>query len=145
MTICRAWKTFASVAAISLGLAAPTLARPYVNGVYSGTVRQAVPHSYAGTITFHVHGHKLTGLRFSVTMVCSRALIAQVQAPTSTLKIKVTKKGKFLYTGTVAGTKLKLRGKVHGHKASGTFFESFRTAPGHHCSMLAPAPFHTRV
>ena len=137
----------AALAAFTFGLAAvtPALARPFANGVYTGKVRQAVPHAYAGAISFRVHGHKLTELQFTATMVCSRALVAQVQSPASTLKIRVARNGTFAYKGTVRGTKLKLQGTLHGHRARGTFFESFQTAPGHRCSMVSPAPFRTHA
>ena len=137
--------TLVAVASACALAAAPALARPFAGGLYTGTVRQAVPHAYAGKISFTVRGHRLTKLQFNVTMVCSRALIAQVQAPANKLKISVQRTGKFSYAGVVHGTRLKLQGTIRGHRASGTFFESFQTAPGHRCSMVTPAPFQTQV
>ena len=136
----------ACLAASWLGLVAPpalAAGRAYVGGVYSSTVRQTVPRSYEGTISFRIHDRKLTKLRFTVTMVCAKVLIAQVQSPPSALEIPVARDGSFSYTGTVSGTTVQLQGALRGHRARGMFFESFRTAPGHTCTMLTPAPFGT--
>jgi hypothetical protein len=136
------------LAVACVGVGAPSaLASPraYAAGAYTATVRQTVPRSYAGKISFRIHGNRLGHLRFSVTMVCAKVLIAQVQSPPSALKIKIARNGHFSYVGTVAGTMVRLHGRLRGHRATGMFFESFRTAPGNRCTMLAPAPFNTGV
>jgi hypothetical protein len=127
--------------------AAPALASrlAYAAGAYTAKVKQTVPRVYSGAIGFRVHHGKLTNLRFTVTMVCARVLIAQVQSPPSTIAVSIAPNGSFSYSGVVSGTSIQLHGAFHGRNVHGKFFESFHTGAGSSCTMLAPAPFGTRL
>jgi hypothetical protein len=137
------------LAAASLVLAvSPALAshrKGYVNGLYMGTVKQSTPNAYAGAIGFTIHGHTLTQLRFSVTMVCAGQLITKVDSPPTGLTAKVGEGGRFAYAGSFSGAQVKLHGVVQGHRAKGTLFESIPMGPGVQCTMQSAAPFGTGV
>ncbi len=120
---------------------AHTSKRSYFNGAYAGTVNQSIPQAYRGAIGFTVHAGVLSGLHFTVTMVCGKLLLAQVQSPPTSLHVRVSRAGDFAYTGSVAGAQVDLEGRIRGGHASGTFFESFHTSAVNVCTMYSPAPF----
>lgn len=116
-------------------------AHPYLTGPYLGKVNQSVPQAYSGWIGFQIRSGALSRLQFKVTMVCGKLLMTEVQSPPNSVQIRLARDGSFSYVGTVAGAEVHLQGQVHGHSASGTFFESFRTTPQFACTMYQPAPF----
>jgi|GEM_PF-4347057 len=133
----------AGALALALGGAVPALAAPrrYASGDYAGRVSQAIPLAYRGSIGFSIRSGVLTALRYQVTMVCGKLLMAQVSSPPSRLRVAVRRDGSFSYAGRVGGAVVRLRGTVRGRRARGTFFESFHTATNYSCTMYAAAPF----
>lgn len=132
--------------AVSPALAAKRrLARhEYSAGSYLGQVSQSVPQAYSGTIGFSIRSGKLSNLHFKVTMACG-TLMAQVASPPSSLRVKIARDGTFSYSRTVGGTHVELRGRVHGGRVAGRFFESFHMSALDLCTMYRPAAFGAGV
>lgn len=137
--------TAAALAACVLGAgsAQAATAGPGVinrSGTYNGTIWQTLPRFYVGHIHFIVSGGKIFDLRFTAGTVCGSmwAIDSDHAIPEFPLALKPT--GAFAYQGTIASRVIRLRGKISGNRARGTFFQAF-SAAALTCTMGQPAAF----
>jgi hypothetical protein len=110
------------------------------SGTYNGQIKQVVPKAYTGHIHFIVRRGKITRLRFTVGTMCGTMWAVDQDHALLSFLLKLKPTGAFAYKGTVAGRFVRLRGKITGNKAHGTFFQAFPLG-ALTCTMGQAAPF----
>jgi hypothetical protein len=110
------------------------------SGTYNGQLNQLLPKPFKGHIHFVVSRGNITKLRFTAETLCGTMTVIDKDHAVPDFPLKVKPTGAFSYKGTVAGRQIRLRGRIIGDKAQGTFFQSFTTS-GLTCTMTHAAPF----
>jgi hypothetical protein len=110
------------------------------SGTYNGQISQLLPQAYTGHIHFVIRRGKISDLRFTAGTMCGAmwAIDKDHALPEFSLQLQPT--GAFSYHGTIVGRVIRLRGRIIGNKAVGTFFQSF-SASGLACTMGQAAAF----
>jgi hypothetical protein len=137
----------AALAAAALAASAPaaTVSPGLANraGTYNGDIWQILPTApnlYIGHIHFVVSGGKIFDLRFTAQTTCGTMSAIDKDHSLPEFPLALGPTGAFSYSGTVAGRVLRLRGRIIGGRAHGTFFQSFSLS-ALTCSMGQPAAF----
>ena len=110
------------------------------SGTYNGEIWQTLPKFYVGHIHFIVSRGKISGLRFTAGTMCGALWAIDTDNALPDFPVALKPTGAFSYQGTVAGRVIRLRGKIFGNRAQGTFFQSFSTS-GLTCTMGQPVAF----
>ena len=112
---------------------------PFKLGAYAGRTAETTPQVYRGKIQFVVHRQSITGLAFTVGVVCNGVWAIESDTLTK-FSAKIRHGGAFSYSGTTQGRRIHFKGRVKSGRATGLLSQTFRWG-SELCSMGPPASF----
>lgn len=112
---------------------------PFKPGVYTGTTAEQKPRVFTGKINFTVHRDAITGLSFTVGVVC-KGLWVIASDTLSHFKARIHQDGVFSYLGTTEGRQIMFKGKIKDHQATGSLAQAFKWG-SERCTMRHSASF----
>ncbi len=116
---------------------------PYTSGTYLGSLAQLVPSPAVSVIRFGVSGRTLSGVSVKVIEVCGYVLPSVLGDSPKGLSVPISPDGSFAYDQIVQGDHIQFKGRLHGHQATGTFFDTLQIGVLQ-CTMVRPASFTAR-
>lgn len=110
-------------------------------GVYAGRTAEQKPRVFTGKINFTVHRDAVTGLSFTVGVLC-KGMWVIASDTLSHFKSRIHRDGEFSYSGTIQGRQIVFKGKVKDDRATGSLAQTFkwgseRCMMGHSASFTA--------
>ncbi len=112
---------------------------PFKIGAYTGRTAEQQPRLFTGKISFVVHRDAITGLSFTVGMVCKGMWVVDSDA-LKNFKVRIHRNGVFSYSGTAQGRQLLVKGQIKADRATGSLAQAFRWG-SERCTMSHAASF----